>query len=67
MPYFVALGILGAVCLASGRAFWANLAWVFANAGLAFLNFKAGSTSQGILFCVYLVLSGIGTVKWRPR
>lgn len=56
----IALGLTGALLLALGQPRAAQAVWLFSNAGLAVVNWRAGQRGQAGLFPAYLFLSSWG-------
>lgn len=57
------LGIIGALFVALGKPFSANLIWVISNPILIYHNYKINQLSQSRMFVVFTAISLFGVIN----
>ena len=59
-----ALGILGAILVASGNPFEGHLVWLITNTGLVIHNYLINQRDQALMFGAYFVSAAWGLYTW---
>lgn len=60
----VALGILGAILVASGNPWEGHLIWLITNIGLVIHNYLIKQRSQALMFGIYFFSAAWGLYTW---